>query len=83
MESPNEVTRVELQEWKAHKVTEQYFAAMREQSALNRDQLARTAGLDSLRDSFLRGYEQAISDFLNVQVEEPHGEDTTDAPDLA
>lgn len=64
------MTKEEWVEWKSMPVTEEFFARVQERIQDSLDILAETAGIDSVNDSFHRGFITALREVLNTTVED-------------
>lgn len=63
----------DLTDWKYHSVTLSVFAEIQRRVSDLKDELAASAGKDPLYDRFRAGYLQACKDFLDIELEESHG----------
>lgn len=62
-----------LNEWKGFEITQEVVGAIKNLRAYAIEQLAESAGIDPLKDRWLCGAIAAYNDFLDIQIEEPHG----------
>lgn len=64
------MTKDEFNEWKSLKMTKEVFNAIRERQQAIKEELAFSAGVDSLNDRFRVGAVQAYQDLFDITHEE-------------
>jgi hypothetical protein len=64
------ITKLELQDWKSHPVTEAYFEAIDEMEGAVVEQLIKNVNQEMHPDDWYRGYIYALRDMLNVDLAE-------------
>lgn len=64
------ITKEEFVDWKSNLVTKAFFQAAEERVEDAKELLAGQAGLDSIYDSFLRGFIKAYREMTEFRIEE-------------
>ncbi len=64
------ITKADFIDWKANHVTKAFFQAAEERVEDCKELLASQAGMDSIQDSFFRGFISAYREMQDFKVED-------------